>query len=59
MTATQGMLVRAACTPNTTYQVRVNQGASPGATVDHALFGDAPVARVVDDGGIVVVRVYY
>jgi hypothetical protein len=30
MTATRGMLMHAACTPDTTYQVRVNEGASAG-----------------------------
>jgi len=61
------MLLRATCTPNTTYSVGLNNGASRSAVSVNtigadALFGGGPVAQIVPAGDYadsVTVRVYY
>jgi len=61
------MLLRATCTPNTTYSVGLNKGASRSAVSVNTIgadtiFGWLPVARIVPPGDYadtVRVRVYY
>jgi len=58
-------LLRATCTPGTTYQLGLNKaitGVGTGSAVDHALFSGTPVARVArasDYANTVTVHVYY
>lgn len=60
-------LLRATCTPGSTYNVGLNEGTrvtgvGTGFAVDHAVFGAAPAAEVIPAGGyadITTVRVYY
>jgi len=60
-------LLRATCTPNTTYDVGLNSGMSRSAVSvntigSDAMFGGVPVAQMVpagDNAGVITVRVYY
>lgn len=60
-------LLRATCTPNTTYDVGLNRGASRSAVSVNtmgtdAIFGGVPVAQRVpagDNADAITVRVYY
>jgi spore coat protein U-like protein len=65
-------LLRATCTPNTTYYIGLNRrillgadtvtGVGTGQAVDHTLFGGIPAAKVVSAGEFaepITVRVFY
>jgi spore coat protein U-like protein len=65
-------LLRATCTPDTTYMVGLNKGTligtdtltgvGTGRTVDHALFDGVPATQIIPPGDYadtITVRVYY